>query len=97
MKKTHGKGESNDPIYFSILAVFFLMLGAATFLHDPILHGLFAYANGWEVTDYETGLMVGSTFSISPTKRQHNVSVVILHVPSINDILNYYCHYYTET
>lgn len=61
------KPMSNDYIYLTILAVFvFLALG--TFVHDPILHGIVAYAFHWQISDYQNGLMVGSTSAIASVK-----------------------------
>ena len=54
------KKESKLHLYLTAL---FLLLGliVGTSLHDPILHGLIAYINGWQVTSYSSGLIVGST------------------------------------
>jgi len=54
------KQESNDPIYFSIIVVLF-GISISTFIHDPILHSLWAVLNGWSIDSYESGWMTGST------------------------------------
>lgn len=54
------KRESKLHLYLTAL---FIMLGLTigTGLHDPVLHGLIAYINGWTVTSYSSGFIVGST------------------------------------
>lgn len=61
------KKEGNDYIYFSVLAVF-AVIGIGTFFHDPILHGIIAYWNGWQIESFETGLMTGSTTVLASLK-----------------------------
>lgn len=51
---------SNKYIYLTILTVFIVM-GTATFLHDPILHTLVAWANGWQFSSYSASIGIGST------------------------------------
>lgn len=56
--------ENNDYIYLTILATF-IVLSLGTFVHDPILHSAVALYNGWQIGDYNTGLMVGQTSAIA--------------------------------
>lgn len=59
--------ESNDIWYLTILIVF-STLSIGTFFHDPLLHGIIAYWNGWEIETFETGLITGSTTVLASTK-----------------------------
>jgi len=53
--------------YISIVLVVLISILTLTFLHDPILHGAIAVLNGWNVTDYEKGILTGYTnVSMSP-------------------------------
>lgn len=61
------KKEGNDYIYFTILIIF-VTIAIGTFWHDPILHGIVALLNGWEIETFETGLMTGSTTVLASTK-----------------------------
>ncbi|MDD5453917.1 MAG: hypothetical protein PHW62_00255 [Candidatus Ratteibacteria bacterium] len=63
-RKSNGKMESNDPIYWSIVIVMF-GLSLSTFLHDPILHGIAAKINGWSIDSYDMGGIFGMTGSTS--------------------------------
>lgn len=60
------KKEGKDIILYSILTMY-LMIGAATMLHDPILHGATALLFGFMVEDYNTGLGIGDTTALAPT------------------------------
>src|SRR5659263_183036 len=55
--------ESNNFIYM-VLLITFIALTLGTFVHDPLLHGFIAKLNGWEIGNYETCLMTGSTDAI---------------------------------
>ncbi|CAG0948591.1 MAG: hypothetical protein OIN86_12935 [Candidatus Methanoperedens sp.] len=61
--KRQNRTESNNFIYMVIL-ITFIALTLGTFVHDPLLHGFIAKLNGWQIGDYETGLMTGSTDAI---------------------------------
>lgn len=55
--------SSNQYIYLTIL-VFFIAIGFATLLHDPILHSIIGYLNGWQLDSYSVSLGTGSTDTI---------------------------------
>lgn len=61
------KNEGNDYIYYTILTIF-ATIGIGTFFHDPLLHGIIAYWNGWQIEGFETGLMTGSTTVLASLK-----------------------------
>lgn len=50
--------------YYIIIVLLTLSIGTA--LHDPFLHGLMAYLNGWSVESYSSNLFTGHTSSIAP-------------------------------
>ena len=47
--------------HISVILIVIVSLLTLTSLHDPILHGTVAKINGWNMTDYETGIMTGYT------------------------------------
>lgn len=76
------KKESNDYILYTVLSVFgFIALG--TFYHDPILHGIIAYWNGWGIEGFETGLMTGSTTVLASIKASTSSVWLYFMFPSI--------------
>lgn len=53
--------------YFSYYIIIMLLtLSIGTALHDPFLHGLMAYLNGWSIESYSTSLFTGHTSSMAP-------------------------------
>ncbi len=53
--------------YFSYyIIIILLVLSIGTALHDPFLHGLMAYLNGWSVESYSSSLFTGRTSVITP-------------------------------
>ena len=65
MKK---KESSNQYIYLTIL-VTMIIFGAGSLLHDPILHSIIGYLNGWQFDSYSVSLGIGNTdVLVSPTQ-----------------------------
>ena len=55
--------------HLTIIIIVFVSLLTLTTLHDPLLHGAVAKWNGWEITNYEHGIMTGYT-NITMTEEQ---------------------------
>lgn len=45
----------------TFVIITFLSVFLLTGLHDPILHGAVAYVNGWDMTDFDKGILTGYT------------------------------------
>lgn len=65
--------EGNDYKYLTIFIIF-ISLAFGTFLHDPILHSIVAIANGWELSEYQSGLMTGETTVIATASQASGAS-----------------------
>lgn len=74
MAKAKKAKEGNDIILLIILVVYLgLYIGSAT--HDPILHGFIGLINGWELGEYESGLMTGQTTVMATAAQALNASI----------------------
>lgn len=78
MKKLN---KENDSYLILIILTVFLALAVGTRFHDPYLHGLIIYLNGWQIGDYTSGLTTGSTEAFySATKNISTLSVWIFYM-----------------
>lgn len=71
--RTSKSAENNDYIYITVLALF-STLTLGTFFHDPLLHGLIAWINGWQIGEYNSGLMTGQTTVIATAAQAAHAS-----------------------
>ena len=68
MKKPTTKKADSNMLFWLFVALTFMALSFGTRLHDPVLHGAWAWASGWQVSDWEAGLTTGSTSAILGAK-----------------------------
>ncbi len=78
--------QQSDTKYY-IIIIMLITLGAGTFLHDPILHGLMAYMNGWSVESYSSNLFTGQTTSLAPSNATTNSIWLFYMFPSMAIII----------
>lgn len=54
--------NNDENVMFPILlAITFISFGILTFLHDPFLHSIPAWIFGWQVENWNTGVLTGQT------------------------------------
>lgn len=59
------KKEGNEIWIYTIL-IGYIIIGAGTAFHDPILHGAVALIFGFMVEGYNTGIGIGDTTALAP-------------------------------
>lgn len=71
------KLETNNTYVLLTILLSFFTLAIGTRIHDPILHSIVAILNGWSITEWESGLMIGSTTAMISAATATNTSTTM--------------------
>ncbi len=74
------KNTSHDYNFWLSIILVFLALLVGTSFHDPILHSVIIWINGWELGAWQTGLLTGNTEALIAVASMDNIPTLSLFI-----------------
>ncbi len=72
------KYNSHDYNFWMSIILVFLALLVGTSAHDPILHSVIIWINGWQLGEFNSGILTGSTEALIGVSSMNEISTISL-------------------